>query len=219
MSKDRSHLRLVPPPSEATLVLERLSSQAYNAGTRNKARDRRAEMLRHYYPHPDIPPTEIEKRMDRLRDDVLEAIETASLMTPNDFPFARIRALHESLWACNAIEEFATGDAGAEERVQKSRLKYFRELVEILWRSAARCTHREGVESWLVANRRTCPDDSDLILLAVAELNANRIGLALPRILVLPNHPHPFDPFYVHVDPSIRADTKVAHLLRLLFSG
>lgn len=219
MSKGRPHLRLVPPPSETTLLLERLSGQPYHAGTRDRARERRADMLRHRYPHPNIPPSEVEERMDRLKADVLEAIEATSRMTEHRFPFVRIRELHTSLWAIDAVENFMDGDPDKAERMRKNRLRRLRELVDALWQSAETSTHREGMEHWLATHDRTCPNDTDLIFLAVSEINADRIDAALPRVLVLPNRLDPFNPFYVRLADSIVTDAEIAGLLSSLFSG
>lgn len=200
---------------EQRRVLESMTNRELNAGSWQRALERRADMLAEDYDRPDVPGTNPEGRMAALRGDIEDALRDLSYMRGRDFPHAEVREKLLGIGVANACDEMTQCET---ELASENRMRHYADLVDVLWRAAPVRDSTEGVHRWLDEHGRPTPNNSDLVRLALAEMNADRIGAALPRVLVLPNARDRLKPTPVLLDEAIRTDACTAESLRILFS-
>jgi len=196
-------------------VIKTITNNTFNAGSWKLALERRDDMLRDGYAHPDIPDTDPQGRMAALRDDIEDALRDMSYLSAKHFPHDGIAKELLGIGCANACDEVTQCET---ELASENRMRHFSELVDLLWRAAPVRGSTESVYRWLDENGRPTPNNSDLMRLALAEMNADRIGAALPRVLVLPNAHDPLKPTPVWVSDDVTTDADTAESLRILFS-
>lgn len=218
MAKKPPVLHLVPQPSRLQFAFEARVNAQYIYGNWENVLCHRKSMLERDYQNSEIPASNPEGRMDELKANLLEAISSVSTIRSIQFPTEVVRELCQRIGLANVVKDFVEGEGETAELADKNREHHFKTLVDTLWNAVGILTDREEVVMWLYDKKRPCPGNSDLICLAVFEINADLIGAALPRVLVLPNFHFTYNPFFIYVDDSVRVDAETAKFLRLLFS-
>lgn len=200
---------------EQRRVLESITNQELNAGSWQRALEWRVKMLTEDYDRPDVPDTNPDGRMAALCGDIEDALRDLSYMRAKDFPHAGVSQKLLGIGVANACDEMTRCET---ELASENRMRHYADLVDLLWRAASVRGSTESVFRWLDENGRPTPNNSDLVRLALAEMNADRIGAALPRVLVLPNAHDRLKPTPVLLDEAIQTDGITAECLRILFS-
>lgn len=201
--------------AEQRRVINLISNSEFCSGSWERALSRRDELLRYDYGRPDIVEADVERRMAALISDIGDALNDLSLLRGSDFPHEAVKKSLLGIGLANAVDDFVGANTDLAE---ENRVRHGGQLVEDLWRAAILRTGTEGVDQWLHEHGRPSPNNSDLVRIALYEMNANRIGAALPLVLVLPNSHDPFKPCLVRVADDVETDAETAEALRILFS-
>ena len=196
-------------------VLDSITSRGFIFGSWQRALDRRERMLREGYARSDIPETDPEGRMAALRDDLEEALRDLSLLRAKEFPREEIHEALLGIGCANACDEVTECET---EIAAENRRRHGHRLVDALFRAAIARTGLDETQNWFERHGRPIPDNYDLLRIALAEINADRIGTALPRVLVLPNARDRLKPALVWVGEDVQTDADTAECLRILFS-
>lgn len=201
--------------AEQRHVIHLISNSEFCSGSWEQALSRRDELLRYDYDRPDIAEADVERRMAALMSDIDDALNDLSLLRGSDFPHEAVKKSLLGIGMANVVDDFV---GTSTDLAEENRVRHGRQLVDDLWRAAVLRTGTEGVHQWLHERGRPSPNNSDLVRIALYEMNADRIGAALPRVLVLPNSHDAFKPCLIRVADDVETDAETAGALRILFS-
>jgi len=178
---------------------------------------RREDMLRERYRPADIPRDDVERRMERLKADILDALGSRPALRLEQVNVDLVRRCLVSISSASFMIGLPESTEQHVALAYRNAARAFEEIVDAFLGTHL-AVSLESMHTCMYHHKLTIPDNADLSRLALAEINANRIGGLVPRVLVIPNRIHAFNPSLVLMDDDVVLPEEAARGLRALFS-